>query len=281
MVINMESFIAFAIVEKPQPHAQSLELAGVKLINKQVSQKYQQCLDNVSPAKRLEAIDTIKASLTLHPDFWLKEDILLWHQSSLISLSFADDLKTALTDIGFVDISELAKIALPALASSDLNSLAAFLNLPSPGQQVLARAETIGFIFVRLVEILNSLPTPALIQIVKILNTPSSLLGKILAKILLQKIKTGGLEKLKTDQLFLGNKPQIHKNDSGTNREISFDVAKIIELMGKDGQFAAQYPEFEFRQSQIIMLEKICDALVSANFLIIEAATGTGKTLAY
>ena len=44
---------------------------------------------------------------------------------------------------------------------------------------------------------------------------------------------------------------------------------------------ARTIPGYEFREQQIIMAESVLDALLAEDTLIIEAPTGTGKTLAY
>jgi ATP-dependent DNA helicase DinG len=53
------------------------------------------------------------------------------------------------------------------------------------------------------------------------------------------------------------------------------------EFFGPGGIFERRLPDYEFRPSQIRMAEAVHRALEKQNHVIIEAGTGTGKTLAY
>ncbi len=55
----------------------------------------------------------------------------------------------------------------------------------------------------------------------------------------------------------------------------------ITRSFGEDGYFAGSFPEYEYRDGQIAMAEAIDHALNNDEFLIVEAGTGIGKTLAY
>jgi ATP-dependent DNA helicase DinG len=55
----------------------------------------------------------------------------------------------------------------------------------------------------------------------------------------------------------------------------------IIEVLGEDGLFQQQLPEFKTRPQQIQLAEKIEEVIDSQSVLIAEAGTGTGKTFAY
>jgi ATP-dependent DNA helicase DinG len=53
------------------------------------------------------------------------------------------------------------------------------------------------------------------------------------------------------------------------------------ELLGSSGPFAQVFPGFAVRDQQLVMSDAVENALESAEHLIVEAGTGTGKTLAY
>src|SRR5213080_1570220 len=53
------------------------------------------------------------------------------------------------------------------------------------------------------------------------------------------------------------------------------------EFFGPGGVLEQRLEDYEFRPSQIRMAEAVHEALESQNHVIIEAGTGTGKTLAY
>src|SRR3712207_1805407 len=53
------------------------------------------------------------------------------------------------------------------------------------------------------------------------------------------------------------------------------------EIFGPDGLIARAHPEYEYRPGQIQMAEAVLRAFHEKKHLIVEAGTGTGKTLAY
>ncbi|MBI4482070.1 MAG: ATP-dependent DNA helicase [Acidobacteria bacterium] len=54
-----------------------------------------------------------------------------------------------------------------------------------------------------------------------------------------------------------------------------------MELLGPGGPIARAHPGYEHRASQIRMAEAVAEAFASPHHLMVEAGTGTGKTLAY
>lgn len=57
--------------------------------------------------------------------------------------------------------------------------------------------------------------------------------------------------------------------------------APIEEILGPQGLLSRTLPRYEFRPQQLQMAQAIERALMQRHVLIVEAATGTGKTLAY
>ncbi len=55
----------------------------------------------------------------------------------------------------------------------------------------------------------------------------------------------------------------------------------MLEVFGPDGLIAKAHPEYEYRPGQIDMARAVMRAFEDKRHLIVEAGTGTGKTLAY
>lgn len=53
------------------------------------------------------------------------------------------------------------------------------------------------------------------------------------------------------------------------------------EIFGPNGLFAKHHPDYEYRPGQVAMANAVADALGNSRHLLVEAGTGTGKTLAY
>ncbi len=59
------------------------------------------------------------------------------------------------------------------------------------------------------------------------------------------------------------------------------NVAEVSALLQQGGALALAFPGYEYRAEQIQMLEAVTDALNRGDNLLVEAGTGTGKSLAY
>src|SRR5215210_7861903 len=53
------------------------------------------------------------------------------------------------------------------------------------------------------------------------------------------------------------------------------------EIFGRGGLIARSHPEYEYRPGQVQMAEAVLRAFEERRHLVVEAGTGTGKTLAY
>ena len=53
------------------------------------------------------------------------------------------------------------------------------------------------------------------------------------------------------------------------------------EIFGRQGLIARHHPDYEYRSGQVAMAEAVAEALEQRHHLMVEAGTGTGKTLAY
>ena len=61
----------------------------------------------------------------------------------------------------------------------------------------------------------------------------------------------------------------------------SEEAALMEEVFGEGGLLCRHHPQYEYRPGQIRMAEAVYRALVEGGHLLVEAGTGTGKTLAY
>src|SRR4026209_2328861 len=55
----------------------------------------------------------------------------------------------------------------------------------------------------------------------------------------------------------------------------------MLEVFGPDGLIATAHPEYEYRPGQMEMARAVMRAFAEKKHLIVEAGTGTGKTIAY
>ena len=59
------------------------------------------------------------------------------------------------------------------------------------------------------------------------------------------------------------------------------DTAALAAAISPDGVFASTFPGYEHRPQQVAMLEAVAEAFNTPSHLLVEAGTGTGKSLAY
>ena len=61
----------------------------------------------------------------------------------------------------------------------------------------------------------------------------------------------------------------------------SVKLPKVRQFFARSGMLAQAHPNYEYRPGQLEMAEAVESALAERQHLIVEAGTGTGKTLAY
>src|SRR5437899_12879257 len=59
------------------------------------------------------------------------------------------------------------------------------------------------------------------------------------------------------------------------------EIPSLHQFFAPGGVLATAHPAYEFRRGQLQMAEAVEQALTEKRHLIVEAGTGTGKTLAY
>lgn len=59
------------------------------------------------------------------------------------------------------------------------------------------------------------------------------------------------------------------------------DVEALANDLSPEGRFAKEFPGFEYRPEQVTMLRAVAQAFNDSGVLLVEAGTGTGKSLAY
>jgi ATP-dependent DNA helicase DinG len=61
----------------------------------------------------------------------------------------------------------------------------------------------------------------------------------------------------------------------------SLKEVSLHQFFGPGGVLSRTHPAYEFRRGQLLMAQAVEQALQEKRHLIVEAGTGTGKTLAY
>ncbi|WP_227766273.1 helicase C-terminal domain-containing protein [Zhaonella formicivorans] len=293
----MESFVALDIETTGlQPECDEIiEVAAVKFKKGQIESKFSSLIytsKSLSPyltkltGITQEMLSHAPAAQTVLEELktFIGTDTLVLHNAPF-DLSFLTKLNQGVLANEYLDTLDLAKIVLPTLGSYRLQQLAEHFNLPIPTHRASVDAEACGYIFLEIVKIFASTPLAVLNHYINLFSKPPSSFGHLLQKIYLQKLNSNGLGNVSPEFNFI-NKP-LHKGifaevrKDSKQQTINFNLQEIKSLVSEEGNFASRYPGFEFRQSQSKMLGQICESFINEKFLVLEAATGTGKSLAY
>ncbi len=184
------------------------------------------------------------------------------------------------------DSADLARIVAPTALSFELNVLAHRLDVKYDGPQGIAtRAGLIAALWARLVGETEALSPPVITALVDLLKGETHPL-KVVFAAAMQKIAAksfGGrrgewrdvfpdMSKLSVDR------PEALPEEAEAT---PLDVEAVTAIFEDGGLFSKHMAFYERRAEQIEMVTAVCRALNEGTHLMIEAGTGTGKSLAY
>ncbi|MFJ8527081.1 ATP-dependent DNA helicase DinG [Bacillus sp. NPDC094106] len=178
-----------------------------------------------------------------------------------------------------IDTVELAQILLPTADSYKLRDLAKKHefehNQPHRADSdALVTAE----LFLQFLTQIEKLPLVTLQSLYELSDVFQSDIARIISENILKKM-TDGTEETKAYEIYRNialrkRNYSLHLGENNASKFSSF-LHKSME------QLELKMPNFEKRESQQQMMKEIYDALRDSRFSLIEAGTGTGKTLAY
>jgi DNA polymerase-3 subunit epsilon/ATP-dependent DNA helicase DinG len=173
------------------------------------------------------------------------------------------------------DTLELAKILLPQLGSHSLTSVAQHLGISYPVQhRALADAIATKDVFLALLDKASQLNSPTIGKVAYLAIKAEGGLGHLFE-----------IEKLKGKTTFSFTESSFaapsSKPLSPSPEKIRLDVEKLTAIFAPDGPLSRAFPDYEHRSEQVCMMQAAAQALNNSQHLIVEAGTGTGKSIAY
>lgn len=188
-----------------------------------------------------------------------------------------------------IDTLEIARIVLPTAASYRLGSLAEKLKAGMDIQhRAVADARAAADIYYKLLEIMANLDITVLRDVNRLLAA-SDWSGKtFFLRFEQHKAACFPTGKIDTAYRFLKKESvakdrfwQIQDNKIDPGQQILLDPDKLRNLLDADGPFAQMYPDYKYRPQQADIIALGAKAFNEERHLLIEAGTGTGKSLAY
>lgn len=189
-----------------------------------------------------------------------------------------------------VDTLFLSRILVPFLPKMKLGVVAEYFGHSiENAHRATDDARATGHVFLELVDRALALDNKALSDIVNLLFANSKRAKTFFLPILKFKqhhnLATGGakliddVKNAQTHYNVLGKREQIFAEEEAPLEPINPDA--VEQLFKEEGTLSTIIENYESREEQKIMAQEVTDSLNKAQFLVAEAGTGTGKSMAY
>jgi ATP-dependent DNA helicase DinG len=202
-------------------------------------------------------------------------------------------LQNALNEAGYhpftgplLDTVELSRLLLPGQEGYRLSDLSVGLDISHDRpHQADSDAEATAHILLHLLDRLEGMPLVTIQHLQRLSRPFHSDVQALLSDIEQRKIRQGEYEPAPdlevVHQICLKKRKAIEKA-SGRTMEEAIDFETFVQaLFGEQGLLRRMMPAFELRPAQVTMMKQVYDSFASGRHLMIEAGTGTGKSLAY
>lgn len=210
----------------------------------------------------------------------------------------ADDAKAAAELLAHVDVTplvvwdvlELASLLAPACPRDSLDHAASFFGIVVERSGMSGAAERLLMLFELLIATLQRLDTQTLLHVTRLavgLDWPlRTLLATVQNARALSQIETGVLAHGTPigGWISQGAVPRRRRTDASDNRappRVDLEVEDIARRFAPDAEMAHGLPGYEARREQVVMAQLVAETLNAGGQLVLEAGTGTGKSLAY
>lgn len=185
-----------------------------------------------------------------------------------------------------VDTYDLASVLLPNAERYSLSALSQALGIPIPAtHRAMDDAQVTRAVFLSLFDIARELPLNILAEIIR-LSENTEWGGhwgfyQVLQARSKEKITTKSVRQSQLGPLFDGystnNIPVLNPRADPYTLNTD-EIASILEI---GGAFSQHFSQYEHRSQQVEMLRAVTIALSEGQHLMVEAGTGTGKSMAY
>jgi len=183
------------------------------------------------------------------------------------------------------DTLELARIVLPFSPGFGLGALCRFLGIKNEKEhRSLSDVKATIELYGKLVEALGKLDTPVILQVIAFLAQAGSSWVKPLSGAL--KDLTGGSAQKKIEPVVYAN-PEFSRAEQHITKAAHTETAILPKheelpfLFAEGGLLALSLSDYEYRPQQEQMVRAVSSALTEQKYLLMEAGTGTGKSIAY
>ncbi len=183
-----------------------------------------------------------------------------------------------------VDTLELARLIMPGAPSHSLSNLVQSLQLEQkPLHRALDDALTATELFFKLLDQVADLDLDVLLQLLPLLQQGHSPLAHFFESVIKNKIQTMPSEKISKVKGVPVKEPIYIDHATGEAFPGIHDQMQyqIEYLLGPRSPLEQLMTNYQFRKEQVKMAESVAQTLEEQKILLVEAGTGTGKSIAY
>ena len=185
-----------------------------------------------------------------------------------------------------VDTYEMAAVLLPTASRYNLGALAQGLGIPAPGaHRGLQDARITRMVYQRLFEQALELPLPLLAEIIRLgegVEWGGYLPLRLALRLRSQEIvSSNAVRHAYEGPIFDARGDHLAPPLQPQGEPSPLDPEEVGAILAPGGLFSHYFPNFEHRPQQVAMLEAVTQALSYGRHLMVEAGTGTGKSMAY
>ncbi len=206
-------------------------------------------------------------------------EMFIWDAQRLLQL-MARPALTRIADVArgrLRDLLPAALVVLPTEPDYSPRALAAGLDLDlPPGDDPLGEARLCRDLADQLHRLALTLRPPVLALMRGLIGRHEQLGWLDFQRVELPDITTSALEML------VNGRPKVPAPRTRERHEFDTPLDELArDLLGEDGPIAAELEAYEYRLGQVEMAEAVAQSLQGGHFLLVEAGTGVGKSLAY
>ncbi len=190
------------------------------------------------------------------------------------------------------DVLELGTLLVPASPRDALERATEFFGVVVQGSGLARQADCVLMLFGLLVAMLEQIETQTLLHVVRLASGLDWPLRRLFTALEQQRalspLEIGPLAAATPigGWIAQGAAPRRRRSDGleaqgPPLQNAAIDIDLVAQHLAPDGPLAAVLPGYEARQEQAVMAQLVADALNTTGQLLVEAGTGTGKSLAY
>ncbi|MCC7361336.1 MAG: DEAD/DEAH box helicase family protein [Anaerolineales bacterium] len=199
--------------------------------------------------------------------------------------------KGAVRSNAAADTYALAAVLLPSVGRYNLSALGRALGITIPGNQAhraLDDCRVTARVYLALLEKARALPLPVLADIVNLgrnLDWGGNLMFeealRARSKERVPARQVGALPEALMGPLFARHDARDHPPLQRKAEIKPLEIDELAALLEHSGPFSKHFPNYEFRAEQVQMLRAVARAFSEGRHLVVEAGTGTGKSVGY